>query len=121
MTDEEKHIIFKKIATRFLKEAGLLNIWKEYLKHNERFQKKCWYEGCYIEDIFGSVAFTSFIEQKINKKLPFLVMNVFISYCKLNGFDKYISPNRLVSIVNEKAILNSCFKMDGSIKYVQIA
>ena len=118
MTNEKKYIIFKKIATRFLKEAGLLNIWKEYIKHNERLQKKCWYEERYIEDIFGRTTFTSFIEQKINKKIPFLVLSVFISYCRLNGFDKYISPDRLVSIVNEKAILNSCFKMDGSIKYV---
>lgn len=121
MTNEKKrYILFKKIATRFLKETGLLEIWKEYLKHDEFFRKNCWYEKYYIEEIFGKTIFTGFIEKKINKRLPFSVYSIFITYCKLNGFDKYIKPNSLKihKILHEEAILNTCFKIYGNIKYV---
>lgn len=58
----------RKLALRFLKETGLLNKWKEYLK--SVYPTKChWYNYIMPYNIFGTTTFTQFLAE--HKKMIF--------------------------------------------------
>ena len=62
------------IALRFLKETGLLPFWKEYVikeineSRNFRWQHWSMKGEMFIDEIFGSTNFTSFVTHKIEEK-----------------------------------------------------
>ena len=45
---DEQYEINKKIVIRFLKEMGLLNVWKQYLRSNliSDYKRKTIYDSC---------------------------------------------------------------------------
>lgn len=52
----------RKLVLRFLKETGMLKCWEDYLKSDERYKSKIWYEYIDPIDIIGSTYFTSFLK-----------------------------------------------------------
>lgn len=81
----------KKVALRFLKEAGLYSAWKEYVTSDEKRKKYCstspktltvknWYIKNYIDEIFGETLFTNFLLNKYNFYIPSTISTVFRFY-----------------------------------------
>lgn len=65
--ENRKHM---KIALRFLKETGLLPLWKEYfyLEIKLRFTEKHWSDVKYVDYVFGNTTFTQFVVERLNKR-----------------------------------------------------
>lgn len=83
----------KKVALRFLKEAGLYSAWKEYVTSDEKRKKYCrtspraltvknWYIKNYIDEIFGETLFTNFLLNKYNFHISSTISTVFRFYLR---------------------------------------
>ena len=70
----------KKIALRFLKELGLLSVWKRYIYGNiyriKEYSHK-WYKHECIDSIFGDSCFTSFLSQNYGIRVHTTVSELF--------------------------------------------
>ena len=103
--------LFKKIALRFLKESGLYHSFLKYLFYNDMSEliasHKEWYNKKFIDDIFGSTYFTSFLEKRIlNKPFGFTITDLFKAYVtkKYPGKFRFILPiyqMEVLYLVNE--------------------
>lgn len=58
----EEYIKNKKVVLRFLKELGLLNVWKKYVKKHRNTNE--WYKKEYTDSIIGDTSFTSFLKKE---------------------------------------------------------
>ena len=68
---EANYELYKKIAVRFLKEAGLLHYWLEYIRIPlKRASMSDWYKRKYIDSIFGMTDFTSWLKNKYEIVFP---------------------------------------------------
>ena len=83
----------KKVALRFLKEAGLYTAWKEYISSDEKRKKYCsntprqittkdWYKKTNIDSIFGDTLFTNFLLNKYNLNFPSTISSLFRFYLR---------------------------------------
>lgn len=97
--DEVDKKEFKKIALRFLKEAGLYKAFFKYILYNDLDMSKTpykgWYDKKYINSIFGDTYFTQFIEKKyLNRDCGFTVTSLFKAYLekKYPGRFKFSTP-----------------------------
>lgn len=83
---EKLHLLYKKVATRFLKDIGLYSTFLEYVndpkKHGTfyKLSKNNWYKKEHVDMIFGQTMFTAYIEKKINGKLDHTITDVFRTY-----------------------------------------
>ena len=61
---------YMRIVLRFLKETGLLPLWKEYfyLEIKLRFTEKHWSDVKYVDHVFGNTTFTQFVVERLNKR-----------------------------------------------------
>lgn len=61
-----------RIVLRFLKETGLLPLWKEYfylqVKIGKRFTKKHWSDVTYVDYVLGNTTFTQFVADRLSKR-----------------------------------------------------
>ena len=61
-----------RIVLRFLKETGLLPLWKEYfylqVKTGQRFTAKHWSDVEYVDHVLGNTSFTQFIVERLYKR-----------------------------------------------------
>ena len=76
----EDYLEHKKITLRFLKELGLLSVWKQYIYKNiykiKEYKHK-WYEHECIDCIFGDSCFTSFLSKNYGIKVQATVSELF--------------------------------------------
>ena len=73
--ENDEYLCHKKISLRFLKELGLLNAWKKYIKNHKN--SKEWYKKAHIDSIFGDTCFTSFLMKKYGVKIRTTVSELF--------------------------------------------
>ena len=61
-----------RIVLRFLKETGLLPLWKEYfyleVKIGKRFTKEHWSNVRHVDDVLGNTNFTKFVAYRLSKR-----------------------------------------------------
>lgn len=74
MTDKDK----KRLALRFLKETGLFEAWKFYIK-KEKINKN-WYNKVFVDKIFGDSNFTYFLKIKYSIFLNTTITGMFRYY-----------------------------------------
>lgn len=111
MTYNEKE--GKKVALRFLKEAGLYTAWKEYIVNETERNKnqglivnitvKNWSKRNFIDSIFGATLFTEFLKNKYGFEITSNISNFFRIYINEMYKNKFIlrfSP-RLSSILRQ--------------------
>lgn len=93
-----------RIVLRFLKETGLLPLWKEYfyleVKIGKRFTKEHWSNVRHVDDVLGNTNFTKFVAYRLSKRdgvtydsgIP--IYQRFAYWLQKMGFDGYsIHPN----------------------------
>lgn len=91
---------YKKIALRFLKEAGLLNYWRKYISSDgycskvedniERLTSSNWYKVKYIDRVFGRTLISEFLEKNCNLDLKgYSVSDLFRTYLRKNHTNEY--------------------------------
>ncbi len=98
MTYNEKE--GKKIALRFLKEAGLYTAWKEYIVNEAERNKnqgsiinitvKNWGKRKFIDSIFGCTLFTEFLKNKYGFEMASNISNFFRVYIEEMYKNKFI-------------------------------
>lgn len=98
MTYNEKE--GKKIALRFLKEAGLYAAWKEYVVNEAERNKnqgsivnitvKNWSKRNFIDSIFGCTLFTEFLKNKYGFEMASNISNFFRVYVEEMYKNKFI-------------------------------
>lgn len=75
----------KKIVLRFLKDLGLIQTWRIYLRNSSFYKEtvltqRKWYEEKYIDRIFGNSDFTSFLRIKYKIYLNSTIADIFRFY-----------------------------------------
>ena len=67
--ENRKHM---RIVLRFLKETGLLPLWKEYfylqIKIGRKFTEKHWSDVKYVDLVLGNTTFTHFVVERLSKR-----------------------------------------------------
>ena len=76
------HNLYRKIAIRFLKESGLYNAFKDYLKSRSKNEKENWYRKELIDQIFSESYFTAFIERTRGFHPDYKITPIFRTYVK---------------------------------------
>jgi len=100
------------IVLRFLKETGLLPLWKEYVyeevKCHGRFVRKHWSDTEYVDDVLGETIFTYFVKDKLAKRdgvfyyegLPIFVRFAYwLQKLNIKGYE--ISPSAKMRLLNK--------------------
>ena len=87
----EQYEIGKKIVIRFLKEMGLLNAWKQYLRSNlvSDYKRKTIYDNEYPDKILGCSRITYFLRKTYNFKIESSITEIFRLYASYNKFIKF--------------------------------
>lgn len=83
------HNLYRKIAIRFLKESGLYNAFKDYLKSRSKNEKENWYKKEHIDEIFSETSFTVFIEKTRGLYPDHRITPIFRTYVKKKYGDKF--------------------------------
>ena len=88
-----------RIVLRFLKETGLLPLWKEYfylqVKIGERFTEKHWSDVRYVDQVLGNTNFTLFVADNLSKRdgvtydLGIPIFHRFAYWLQKMGFEGY--------------------------------
>lgn len=88
-----------RIVLRFLKETGLLPLWKEYfyleIKIGRRFTVKHWCDVWYVEHALAYTNFTQFVVERLNKRdgitydIGFPIYIRFAYWLQKMGFEGY--------------------------------
>ena len=88
-----------RIVLRFLKETGLLPLWKEYfylqVKTSQRFTAKHWSDAEYVDHVLGNTSFTQFIVERLYKRdsmtyyIGFPIYIRFAYWLQKMGFEGY--------------------------------
>lgn len=110
---------YKKVAIRFLKEAGLYKAWQDYLKYEENksnssfTNKGDWYKTNCVDEIIGRSSFTFYLTKCKQFKLPINCVHIFRSYIRcMYGVDKY----RMRFINSDNSSDVQIDKLSGTIK-----
>ena len=100
----EQYEISKKIVIRFLKEMGLLNAWKQYLRSNlvDDYKRRTIYDNEYPDKILGNSRITYFLKKNYNFKIESSITQIFRLYASYN---KIITLHKLSSDVY-KLVMN---------------
>lgn len=106
--EEKKYNISSPEITRFLKEFGILDAWRKYLKSNH---KRNVYSGKFIDHVFGASNFSHYIRE--NKKKGFVapqllkhqtISETFRAYLYIIFHDDIISEKMPLWINNKSLI-----------------
>jgi len=89
---------YRRVALRFLKDAGLYYWWKKYINYEDGRNvytglpkpfKENWYKVTHIDSIFGRSSFSFFL-RKNEVHLPYQVVHIFRYYLHIMyGDDKF--------------------------------
>ena len=120
---------YKKIALRFLKEAGVLTQWHLYIHkkgycsdfNGKRMNSKNWYDVEFIDRIFGRTLFTDFLEESSNLIIEgFSMSDLFRTYIRKNYPNEYHfrCPNYVKKHIAEAIEKAGTFKIVEFQKYI---
>ena len=122
---------YKKIALRFLKEAGILAQWNRYVHNNgycsdfngKQLTNKNWYDVEQIDRIFGRTLFTDFLRKNCGMRVRFgSVSELFRAYVRKNYPNEFIF--RCYSSVDRKEVVEAIeeagtFNIEEFQKYIR--
>ena len=105
MTTDADFLIFRKIAIRFLKEIGLFQEFKKYIKKTHT-DKEQWYHKPFIDVLFGDTCFTYFLSKR-GIYFKYKIVKIFRTYIVKKYGDKFkFSVNTIVP-ENDETIYNA--------------